>query len=395
MTPITEMEWQIPTEEKGLSGETVPGMKYWNLPIESLPDDWRPRTAYIDYRFFEGPIIGPREHGLSLGQDLVAAVHGPRGATKTMTLTYLCGKKMRMGQPTWANYPISFYVIEPECIDNCKKIWGARPGEKICEFCKEDKKSLTYYENMPLDLDKFYRFAQSIRHGNVALTEFQYYVESRTSGKKQNRLASYQLMQIRKTALSFFYDVQNPDWVDKRFAWSDDTVIEVQDIALMNYDFDSVGHMLQRGERSQWDIEDRSGLLTGKRGQHFPPAEFYGWPFKDAYPTHFIIDAYDAMNSLHEEEAERADREDKVSKEVAALNLGINSFVEANEYEFTAANLSKRVEELVHVHIDSSRVGKLLRENGLEPTPRRNKMIYNVESQVQGGEGSLTGKDNE
>ena len=63
---------------------------------------------------------------------------------------------------------------------------------------------------MPLDLDKFYTFDRLIRNGAVGIDELQYFVEARTSGKYQNRVASYQIMQIRKTANSFFYTVQNP-----------------------------------------------------------------------------------------------------------------------------------------------------------------------------------------
>ncbi len=382
-----EIEWEIPEGDNPLSGEVIE-TKYWKLPIESL-GEWRPRTAYIDYRYFLGPQLKKREHGLSLNQDLVAALHGPRGATKTMTLSFLQGKKMRMGQPDWANYPISFYVIEAECLDNCKTRiihpWKCGAG---CPFgC------FTYYENMPLDLDKFYRFSKMLRNGNVGITEFQYYVESRTSGKKQNRLATYQIMQIRKTALSFWYDVQNADWVDKRFAWSDDTVINVQDVAMMRYDYASIGHFLERGERSLWNLEDRSGVLSGQPHSNYGPFEFQGWPFRNIYPTHWIVDAYEAMNSLHEEEQIKAGREDKMSKELSALNVGLNSFVETNQLEFTPGELSKRVEELTHIKIAATKVGHLLHDNGLEPTVIKHKNYYNISALVESGEGSLTGKD--
>ncbi len=379
MAQIKEVEWNIPDTESELSGKTVKS-KYWDFPIECLPD-WRPYTACLDYRFFEGPKIERRQHGFQLNQDLVAAVHGPRGATKTMTMTYLLSKKMRMGQPAWANYPISFYVIEPDCIEQCQKVLL---NPKQCgPHCPDGV--LTYYENMPLDLEKFYHFSKQLRNGNVAITEFQYYVESRTSGKKQNRLATYQIMQIRKTALSFFYDVQNPEWVDKRFAWSDDTVLDVQDISKMRYDYSSVGHFLEPGERSQWHIEDRSGVLSGKPHSNYGPFEFNGWPWRNAYPTHFIVDAYEAMNSLHEEAHEQAGREDKKAKELTTLNIGVTAFAEAGEYKFTANALSKKVLELTGIRYDPTKVGKLLHENGLQSV----KGVYNISSLIQGGEDSL------
>ncbi len=386
MATIKEIDWQIPETEGELSGKTVKS-KYWEFPVESLPD-WRPYTAYIDYRYFEGPEILRREHGFQLNQDLVVAIHGPRGATKTMTMSYLLAKKMRMGQPAWANYPISFYVIESDCIDHCQKCI-ASPW-----LCGKDCPDavLTYYENMPLDLDKFYRFSKQLRNGNVAITEFQYYVESRTSGKKQNRLASYQLMQIRKTALSMFYDVQNPDWVDKRFAWSDDTVLEVQDIAKMRYDFASVGHYLEQGERSQWNIEDRSGILSGKTNSRYDGGQFNGWPFRNIYPTHFIVDAYEAMNSLHEEELVESGKQEKLAKNVAALNQGLSSFIDEGKTEFMASELAKRVEEIAGIRISAPIVGRLLHDNGLEPSLKSRKLMYNIESLVDSsGEVSLNG----
>ena len=36
---------------------------------------------------------------------------------------FLTGKIMRMGQPSWNIWPVSFYVVEPNCCDNCKHRW--------------------------------------------------------------------------------------------------------------------------------------------------------------------------------------------------------------------------------------------------------------------------------
>ncbi len=377
---VKEIEWEIP-ETEGLSGEVIKS-KYWEFPVESL-GAWRPRTAYIDYRFFLGPHLGPREKGLGLNQDLVLAVHGPRGATKTMTMSYFLAKKMRMGQPAWANYPISFYVIEPDCIDHCKKCYE-NPwlcGASCHEGC------FTYYENMPLDLDKFYRFSHQLRNGNAAITEFQYYVESRTSGKVQNRLASYQIMQIRKTALSFFYDVQNPQWVDKRFAWSDDTVLTVNDISIMNYDYNSVGHYLQKGERSLWHIEDRSGVLTGKQGSMHGPVEFRGWTFRNIYPTHWIVDAYDAMNSFKAEEMEKVGKENKDEAIAAALSLAVNTLAQQGKTEVLGDEIWSLATELGHVKVSPQAGGKILGLNGITSKQKKRKYYYNLSPLIEAEQG--------
>ena len=72
-----------------------------------------------------------------------------------------------------------------------------------CHWINADG-SLSYYESMPLDMDKFYTFDRLIRNGAVGIDELQYFVEARTSGKYQNRVASYQIMQIRKLPIAFF-----------------------------------------------------------------------------------------------------------------------------------------------------------------------------------------------
>src|SRR4030042_3942033 len=133
-----------------------------------------------------------RTHGLNLSKDLLIGAHGPRGATKTLTISFLLAKKLRAGMPAWTNWPISFYVVEPTCYDVCDR-------HDLCATCKKGHK--TYYESMPLNFDKLYTFNSEISDGVVGITELQYYAEARTSGRGQNRMLSYQLMQIRKSAL--------------------------------------------------------------------------------------------------------------------------------------------------------------------------------------------------
>jgi hypothetical protein len=186
---------------------------HWELPVCNLGSGkylWRPKTAYLPYSLFDGPEMSRRTHGINLNKDLLIGIHGPRGATKTLTNSFLIAKKMRAKQHAWCNWPVSFYVIEQSCYDKCER------NDWYCPFCKHG--DLSYYENYPLDFDKLYTFNSELSEGAVGLTETQYYAESRTSGRGQNRMLSYQLMQIRKSALSFFYDVQDPETVDKRFA---------------------------------------------------------------------------------------------------------------------------------------------------------------------------------
>lgn len=333
VTVTTIEEPQIEQAEKEESIKT----KYWELPVASL-DKWRPYTAHIDYRLFLGPRIEGKKHGLSLDRDLVGGIHGPRGSGKSETLSYLVAKKMRAGQPAWTNYPISFYVIE------------------------EDG-SETYYESMPLDMDKFYAFSSEIRKGVVAITELQYFVESRTSGKEQNRIASYQLMQIRKTALSFLYDVQNPRWIDNRFGWSADFVLNCSDVAKLDYDLGFTGRTLREGEFIHWKLRDISGILTGKPySDEFPieygPYQFPGSKWWDIYPTHFIVDVYEAVHGIKKKE----DKQEAIS---AALELAIQFFLNKGEQEVASKDVWDKASELGSVIVPPNLGGQILASFGI------------------------------
>ena len=325
----------------------------WELPVCNLGTGkylWRPKMAVLPYYLFEGPAMTRRTHGINLNKDLSAGVHGPRGSTKTLTLSFLIGKKMRMGQPAWCNWPVSFYVVEANCWDNCKHRW--------CNLCYRG--ALTYYENMPLDMDKVYTFNSELSEGAVALTEFQYFVEARTSGRQQNRFLSYQIMQIRKSALSFFYDVQNERWVDGRFGWSDDVKIYCRDLSKMNYDFDQIGRELEEGEYSHWKIRDISGVVTGlpfeETGMEYGPYQFDGYNFWWIYPTRWKVDVFDAVYSM-KQDSDKADKSAAVGKAIA---LAVNSFLEENKYKVLASEMWERATKLGGISINPSAGGAVL-----------------------------------
>lgn len=322
----------------------------WELPVCNLGQgkyEWRPKTAFLPYYLFEGPKMSGRTHGLNLYKDLSIGVHGPRGSTKTLTASFLLAKKMRLGQPVWNNWPISFYVIEPSCWDKCKK--------RLCHICGMGH--ITYYESIPLNMDKVYTFNTELSGGSVGFTEFQYYVEARTSGRQQNRFLSYQIMQLRKSALSFIYDVQNPDWVDKRFGWSDDSKIFCRDISKMNYDYP---RELQEGEFSHWMIRDLSGVLTGYMYQEtkkeYGPYQFDGYHFWHIFPTKWKIDVYDAVWSM-KQASQKADKDAALGE---AITMTINSFLEENRTKVLAEDIWARASTLGQMAIPPTMAGKIL-----------------------------------
>ncbi len=338
--------------------------KYWELPESSL-DGWRPYTAYIDSNLFLGPSFEAASYGrgLNLHKDLMGGMHGARGSCKTLFLSYLLAKKMVSGKPVWTNYPISFYVVETN-------------GE------------LTYYESQPLDFAKFYAFSPEVRKGAVGITELQYYVEARTSSREQNRIATYQIMQLRKTALSFLYDVQERSWVDKRFGWSNDFDIETADIAKMAYDRSSVstfppevleyGH-LREGAFSRIWLEDTSGVLTGtpyiKNQKQYGPWQFSGHHFWNIFPTHFIIDAYEAMHSLKKKD-EKLEVRDAMAN---ALESSINDFLKQGIYEVDGKELLSTAERYAGKPQNHILCGKQLAEWGvLKRMTTYGKSLYNI-----------------
>lgn len=350
-------------EEQEDFPENIIHTRYWDLPENSL-NGWRPFSAYIPWWVFEGPRIRGHGKGFSLWKDQMGGIHGSRGSGKSELLSFLLGKKMRSGKPVWTNYPISFFVIEQDG-------------------------SLTYYESRPLDFNKFYAFSPSVRNGAVGVTELQYYVEARTSGKEQNRVATYQIMQIRKTALSFLYDVQDRKWVDKRFGWSNDFDIECSDIAKLNYDrsslagypekiFDEYGN-LREGALVMFTFEDTSGVATGasyqKRPIDYGPFQFDAHEIWDMYPTFFIIDAYEAMNS-YKKKNEKQEAHDLLAN---SLESAINYFLGVGEDFVLSEMLIAKASEIAQQPLSSSMAGKQLAEWGIQKKQKGSgKRAYNI-----------------
>jgi hypothetical protein len=331
----------------------------WNLPINSL-GDWRPFSATLSYEVFIGPHVG-HGHGINLNKNMVAYACGARGSAKTLSMSYWLAKIMRSGRPVWTNYPISFYVSE------LGDITGNESKEFIplgpCQWRNLDN-TMSYYESMILDLDKFYTFDQEIRNGAVGIDELQYFVEARTSGRYQNRVMGYQLMQIRKTANSFYYTVQNPHWVDGRFGWSADYECKCQDVSKKSYDRRSIDHEIEEGEYSRWLFHDISGVLTGEpyqeTGRDIGPFQFKGKEFWDIYPTHFIIDIFEAMEGPQRDK----EKKDKETQLVQAITDVINESIAEKIYKISAPNLWKAIAEK-GIEVNSITAGKVLSSIGI------------------------------
>lgn len=163
------------TDKQQRPPEELVKSMYWECEAWRL-DTWRPFTALLDYNLFFGPSVRHGK-GIDLFRNLVAYWHGPRGGLKTLSLSYNLAKEMRIGKPVWTNYPISFYVQEKDEFTGNES--DQYRQESQCHWENADH-TLSYYESMPLDMDKFYTFDREIRNGAVGIDELQYFVEART-----------------------------------------------------------------------------------------------------------------------------------------------------------------------------------------------------------------------
>lgn len=358
-------------EEPRDQDPTVKSM-YWDCEEWRL-DKWRPFTALLDYNLFVGPNVRHAK-GIDLRKNLVAFAHGPRGGEKTLSMSYWLAKEMRLGKPTWTNYPISFYVQETDTFTGNESDQYTHISE--CRWENADG-TLSYYESMPLDMDKFYTFDRLIRNGAVGIDELQYFVEARTSGRFQNRVASYQIMQIRKTANSFFYTVQNPKWVDGRFGWSADYECKCSDIALQSYDRRSLGRELQEGELGRWVIRDLSGVITGVQfsdsGKELGPYQFEGYNFWDIYPTHYIVDPEAAANSadgVNPASKKAKAKQDAEAQFQAVVMEIVSEDIELGRDKVATNELWKRVEDR-GITMPHNKAGEILRSMGIVHTNTR------------------------
>ncbi len=375
---VTEPKTAVLDELDGQEIEFI-HTQNWDLPIFNLGDGkytWRPGQACLPYHLFLGPAIGRRAHGISLEKDLIISAHGPRGACKTITLSFLSAKKLRMGQPVWGNWPVSFNVVERDCWDACS-LNANGTTNAYCHRCRKGHK--TYYENMPLDFDKLYSFNSEISKGTVAITEMQYYAEARTSGGKQNRFLSYQLMQIRKSALSFHYDVQNERWVDNRFRWSDDIELHCSDVSKMNY----LGPDIEEGEIAHWRIRDISGILTGRQyddsGIEYGPYQFTAWPFFHIFPTKWKVDVFEAVNSYKKHAEKNDERLDRDARFGEVMRQALDYFLEQGEKEVASGDIRRKATELAEdMPITALKVGQFLGTFGLQKRISKGTTLYDL-----------------
>jgi hypothetical protein len=386
--PLAELDWAPTLEaqqaEDALQTDVVSSM-FWDLPAASL-DGWRPFTATLPDRALWGPQVG-HAHGIDFRKNLMFGILGPRGAAKTCSLSFILAKILRVNKPVWTNYPISFFVLQDGVnphADLSQEFY--RVGQ--CSWVNADN-TLCYYESMPLNMEAFYSFERKLRHGAVGIDELQYFCEARTSGKYQNRILSYQIMQIRKTANTFGYTTQNPKWVDNRFGWSADFTISCTDLSKKSYDRRALGRELEEGEVSRWEYKDISGVVTGEpydiTQRIIGPYQFESKAVWNIYPTHFIIDVFEAMAGPDRDKKKR-ERKDTI---VATIEDVANEFLNDQSSllggsRIPSSDFLATVNGRLPDPVGNAQIGRILASMGIKAKGQLEKRYYDFSAAVVG-----------
>jgi hypothetical protein len=375
--PLAEIDWNPTGIQEEQEDEIISSM-FWDLKASSL-DGWRPFSATLLASDLYGPYVGTG-HGIDFRRHLMFGFTGPRGAAKTCSLSYVLAKILRVDQPVWTNYPISFFVQERETYSDNVSQQFIRVGQ--CHWINEDA-TISYYESMPLDMDKFYTFHTAIRNGAVGIDELPYFAEARTSGRYQNRILTYQIMQLRKTSDSFGYTAQNQKWVDNRFGWSADWLCECYDVSKKSYDRRALGHELQEGEVSRWTFKDISGVLTGApfdvTERVIGPYQFDSKLLWNIYPTHFVIDVFEAMKGPERDK----DKKDASAELTRTVELIANQYLESGGSRVPARELLDAVNSKLSKPAASLTIGRILSSMGIRRTGGHNKPFYDFEEVIQ------------
>lgn len=157
---------------------------------------------------------------------------GTRGSGKTLSMTIHAFLKMAYSdKKVWSNYPIEGTAVFPDG-------------------------STKYCASVPLNMESLYVFDKGLAQGIVCIDEVNLWSDSRRSMSVTNRLINSILTLIRHRQLSFYFTVQNENWLDNRVRYQIDTLIRCQDMAF-KYPKLEFGNFIQLSAR------DMSGYNTG------------------------------------------------------------------------------------------------------------------------------------
>lgn len=178
-----------------------------------------------------------------LQNNLVVGIKGLKASGKTLLLTWLLFREYLMGKKIYVNYAVFF------------------PHEMI-------------------DVQKMVTLNIELQNAVIGIDELHMICDSRRSGKKQNILMTYFILQSRHRSVNFYYTTQFDGQVDKRIRDNTDVNMVCENLYV---DSDGDGF----NDLFRIIIQDR----------RFRPIKFkqkilYGKPVFKLYSSDFIVDIF-------------------------------------------------------------------------------------------------------
>ena len=181
--------------------------------------------------------------------NLVIGIKGIKGSGKTLLLTWLLYKDYVLGKKIYTNFEVFF------------------PHEII-------------------DIQKMVTLNVDLQNAVIGIDELHMICDSRRSGKKQNILMTYFVLQSRHRSVNFYYTTQHDGQVDKRIRENTDMNMICENLYI---DSDGDG------------LNDMFRIIVQDR--RFRPIKFsqkilYGKPLFKMYNSDYLVDIF-TMRSLN------------------------------------------------------------------------------------------------
>lgn len=173
---------------------------------------------------------------------LCIGVAGPRGSCKTLLLALFGLLYLDQGLPVLSTVPIGGKFGN---------------GTDALDIHAQD-----------LESTDLWTFADKLNGALVVIDEIQEFgADNRTSMAVKNKLLNRLSIQVRKRSIAMAYSVQDFDWVDKRFAFQTDVLIQSRDLFHSPWGRE---HRIKRGTWASYEFRDLSGYVTGTPWKEFP-----------------------------------------------------------------------------------------------------------------------------
>lgn len=228
------------------------------------------------------------------------------------------------------------------------------------------------FDSTLLDTVELYSFGQGLQSSLVIIDEMQFHVDSRESTTNKNKLMNWLGTQIRKKELSIAYSVQNFMWVDNRWRFQTDILVQCMDLFHTPWGKEKG---LSRGVEINMKFFDLSGVVTGI------PARVSGRPYKEInLYARALWDKYDTYTLVGQEEAFRRYQIERTTISVGQRDDGCNG----DSFEFDTVGVTpyvperaivdaciKRLKDEGHTVVSAVDMRSLLAQNGLTLPPNR------------------------